>query len=282
MKTKVFILLFFAFSGFAQVKSCPADFLCAKACSLSEAEAVEDARVEIAKNFQVKVKAKFLSIESSDGKLDESQYSDYVSEEVSETLFGVETIESFVDEEDYHCVLLGLNKSRFRQKLKSDITNLKAENESIYKQGHNLSILKINANNNIIKKLDVYLAVLSDKYKSNVVQYKKRAKKEINIAIYSQPKFESIDKMLISELNKANVYDNNDIEKKLNIAIALKNEYLNVEGFVKRTLEVNFIYGKINMTKRYTQTGRTEQDIILDLQKELSDDLPDVFLELKI
>lgn len=282
MKSKSLLLILLLSQAFGQIKSCPKNFLCAKSCSLSDSEATEDARVEIAKNFQVEVKAKFTSIESTDGKLDESQYSDYVSEEVSETLFGVESIESFVDEEGYHCVLMGLNKTKFKEKLKSDISELKKENEDIYKTNYNLVLSKISANNSVIKKLDLFLATLSDKYSSNIVNYKKKEKKEINIALYSQQKFESIDKMLITELNKANVFDNDKVNQKLNIAIALKNEYLNVEGFVKRTLEVSFIHGKINITKRYTQTGRDEQAIILDLQKELSDDLPDVFLELKI
>ncbi len=281
MKNKFLLLLILPFLAYGQVKSCPKNYLCAKACSLSEAEAIEDARVEIAKNFQVKVKAKFTSIESSIGKLDEGEYSDYVSEEVSENLFGVETVESFLDEESYHCVLMGLNKSRFLTKLKSDIGNLNSENEEIYKQGFYLGLSKIRANNSVIKKLDVYVAALTDTYKSNVKKFKLFDKKNIKITFYSQPKFSSVDKVLITEINKNNVF-NSESKTELIISIALVREFLNVDGFIKRTLEINFKKNKINITKRYTQTGRSEKAIIEQVLKELIDDIPDVFLSLKI
>lgn len=264
-----------------QVKTCPTNYLCANACGLSENEAIEDARVEIAKNFQVKVKAKFTSIESTIGKLDEGEYSDYVSEEVNENIFGVETLESYLDADDYHCVLMGLNKSRFVTKIKSDIESLKTENEELIKSGLNLVMSKVRVNNSVIKKLDLYLATLTDKYRSNVKKHANPAKKEIKIKFYSRPKFSAVEKILMSELNKDNVYTG-DSEPELKISIALLNEYLNVEGFIKRTMEINFIKNKINITKRYTQSGRSEEAIIEKVISELVDDIPDLFINLKI
>ncbi|MFG1505499.1 hypothetical protein [Halobacteriovorax sp. ZH5_bin.2] len=281
MKIKILLISLLSLYSFGQIKSCPKDFLCAKTCSLSEKEATEDARVEIAKNFQVKVKAKFISIESSNGKLDEGEYSDFVSEEVSENLFGVEMIESFVDEESYYCVLMGLNTKKFITKLKSDISELKKENEDLYKSGYNLVLSKIRANNSVIKKLELYMMTLADSYKSKVKKYEVRPKKEITLHVYSQPKFEVVDKLLISELNKNNVFSGKSGER-LNIAIALIDEFLNVDGFVKKTLEINFNKKKLNITKRYTQTGRSEKAIIEEVVSELMDDLPDIFVDLKI
>ncbi len=281
MKIKILLISLLSLYSFGQIKSCPKDFLCAKTCGLSEKEATEDARVEIAKNFQVKVKAKFISIESSNGKLDEGEYSDFVSEEVSENLFGVEMIESFVDEESYYCVLMGLNTKKFMTKLKSDISGLKKENEDLYKTGYNLVLSKIRANNSVIKKLELYMMTLADNYKSKVKKYEARSKKEITLHVYSQPKFEIVDKLLISELNKNNVFSGKS-EERLNIAIALIDEFLNVDGFVKKTLEINFNKKKLNITKRYTQTGRSEKAIIEEVVDELMDDLPDIFVDLKI
>ncbi|MFG1500447.1 LPP20 family lipoprotein [Halobacteriovorax sp. XZX-3] len=281
MKNKILLLSLVSLYSFGQIKSCPKDFLCAKTCGLSEKEATEDARVEIAKNFQVKVKAKFTSIESSNGKLDEGEYSDFVSEEVSENLFGVEMIESFVDEDSYYCVLMGLNTKKFISKLRSDISDLKKENEELYNSGNNLVFSKIRANNSVIKKLELYMMTLVDKYKSNIKKYDSRSKKDITLHIYSQPKFEIVDKLLISELNKNNVFSGKS-ETRLNIAIALIDEFLNVDGFVKKTLEINFRKGKLNITKRYTQTGRSENAIIKQVVDELADDIPDIFVDLKI
>ena len=176
---------------------------------------------------------------------------------------------------------MGLNKKKFSTKLRSDITSLNAESERLYKTGRNLIQSKIRVNNSIVKKLELYLATLNDNFKSQIKKFPKMKSKKVRIIFASQSKFSQVNKLLTTELNKSGVVDGQS-SIILKIAISLRSEYLNVEGFIKRTLELQFINESVKITKRYTQTGRTEEAIVEQILKELSDDIPEIFINLQI
>lgn len=233
---------------------CPPTLLCAVGSGTGQMNAQINARAEIAKIFETKVKSKMTittsSSQTSDadsilsGGMDEDTYQQ-VTEAAEGVLDGVEIKESWEDDESVYA-LASLHKRKAADRLASKMDELDEKIKTHYDLGKRSDLSKCLKFLKVRTALDLRYEILKGRRYTNAISYsqimkKKRAKGKLGTTILLD--FKEVGKIsevgtwvtekLLEEDFKVTRRKKNTHTFTVKGALASEKQYFNVKGFVK-------------------------------------------------
>ncbi len=274
--------LLIVFSAYSS--SCPVGYLCATGCGLHESEADAQARSGIGKVFKVKIESQFTSARADFGSLDESYAHEVISEEVEQNLEGV-VIKDRREEDGEVCATAQLNKTLFTQRIRDQISQFNKESKNLVASGRKLVWERVRENNSKIKQLSSLLSVIEIDGVSSILQVPAFKKEKIKITFEGDKEVEDLKKLLEARVLR-NGFLNDKSKNNLEVKLSLKKVELNISGFEKFELDLlltgNYDGRETKAFKKFVAHGRSKDQVVEKINKQLLENLSQLFIDISI